>query len=425
MPPQLGVIVEALHPRVVYTLETVLEDFLGIRVCILQEGQQNAIDALGKRGTPMVGYLRFPNNPDFKTFPCNGLVYEDHLRPVDETIHWYVLDSGWLLDEDCLGRIFYAISQYGLLRPGLNPTRDSHARYPDGDGELVVHEWLQRISDALEPHVPHAERNPPPFDYEITIDVDHPWKYRNKPFGVQLGGLVKDVALGREVGKRLGTFLGGKDPFDVLATVRAMCPAEKTKVFFLVGGTHPHDSRFNLSMPAYQRLVQEWIAAGFDIGLHPSYQAGMDSQLMTDEKHALEAIVGPVWLSRQHYLRYRLPETFRQLADMGIQREYTLCLSGKPGAPTGVALPYRWFDLIANEATEMVMVPAMVMDRTLQQYMGLSPHQAQATITEWIAKIKAVSGRFVIILHNETFSESGEWKGWRSVIQHTLAQLKQ
>jgi hypothetical protein len=420
---QLAVIVESLHPRVVYTLEMVLQDFLGIDSILIAEGEDGMIKAAQEAGIPMVGYLAYHEAVAGKLFSCNRLLYEDHIRPAEEEIPWDTLTER-LLYEDCFARIFHALVQYEFLRPGLKLKLDAHLRYPDGDGSLVVHEWLQRISDVLEPIVPKSKRHPRKHAHEITIDVDQPWKYRNKPLKVRAGGFVKDVARGNDVTERMATLLGKKDPFDVLDVVRKVCPADMTKVFFLVGGNHPNDSRFDISIPAYQELVREWKAAGFEIGLHPSYETAFRDGLVDQEWKALEGVVGPVKISRQHYLRYGIPDTFRRLEKLGIQREYSLCLAGKPGAATGVALPYRWFDLAANRATQMEMVPAMVMDRTLQQYLKLSPENAQGVIAEWIGKVNAVQGKFVIILHNETFSESGEWKGWLPVIKSTVELLQ-
>jgi hypothetical protein len=422
--PQLAVIVESMHPRVVYALETVLHAFLGIRISIVPEHQVGAIGTFRDAGIPLVGYLKHPSDYELKAFPCNGLLYEDAIRAHDEEIHWYVVGERWLLDEDCIGRIFFCLTQYAGLRPGAEIKLDRHGRYPDGDGALVVHDYLKRISDVLEALVPLAERNAPAFDFEITIDVDQPWKYKHKPLAVRAGGLVKDLLGAQGVGERIGTLVGKPDPFDVLNLVREICPAEKTKVFFLVAGEHPNDSRYDLTMPPYQNLVREWKKAGFEIGIHPSYETYLNPAKTKAEKQLLEGVVGPVHISRQHYLRYQIPATFRTLVDLGIEREYSICQAGNLGAVTGVALPYRWFDLAGNEATNMVMVPAMVMDRTLLQYLQLSPAQATEAIAEWIGKVKAVSGRFVIILHNETFSDSGEWKGWLPVLRNTLQLLQ-
>ena len=65
----------------------------------------------------------------------------------------------------------------------------------------------------------------------------------------------------------------------------------------------------------------------------------------------------------------------------------------------------------------------MVMDRTLEMYQGLSAQEALGSIKKAIAQTRAVGGKFVIILHNETFSDVGEWWGWQNVIRQMLKHL--
>ncbi len=404
-----------------YALETIFGAFLGMECRILL---QDEVAEGSSNGFFLCSYL--PNaKAGIPAFPCNGLLYEDQIRPLNEVFPWEVPSSGNLLKEDLIARIFFELSQYALLQPDATLELDSHGRYPDSDGKLTVHHWLNVIREALQPLL-STPIPTPAFDFEITLDVDQPWKYLHKPWLVQWGGLLKDLAKGGKAAERWAVLTGKQaDPFSVLELVKDICPVAKTKVFFLSGGQHPNDSRYDFGMIPYQTLIRAWKSEGFEIGIHPSYMSSVDPEKMRSEKENLEKIVGPVSISRQHYLRYKTPETFRQLIELGIERDYSLCLSTRSGAPTGVALPYRWFDLERNTATSLVLVPAMVMDRSLLQYQGLQPSQAQTAIAEAISQIKAVGGKFVIILHNETFSESGEWKGWLSVIRKTVELLQQ
>ena len=88
-----------------------------------------------------------------------------------------------------------------------------------------------------------------------------------------------------------------------------------------------------------------------------------------------------------------------------------------------MCIPYPWFDLEQNRISQLTLVPAMAMDRSLQQYQKLTPAKALEKILGLAEKVKAVNGNFVVILHNETFSDSGEWKGWLEVIRKMKAQL--
>lgn len=418
----LAIVVEQLHPRACYTLETVLGEFMGFGLRIVEAGDAAGIAAAQSDGIPVLHYGRIPS-PTLPNLPCNGLLYDDIVRPIHSVIDWYGGISASMHTEDHLARIFYLLTQYPLLQPGASPSLDGHGRYPDGDGKPVVHTHLDLLGEVLRPHLRQLPA-PRRWDYEITIDVDQPWKYLHKPAHVRWGGLLRDLARGTDTRERRQAQRHGRDPFDALGHVMALCPPEKTRVFFLVGGDHPHDSRFDIGMRAYAAYVGAYQAAGYTVGLHPSYASSDQHGLIARQKAALEKVAGSVSSSRQHFLRYKTPQTLRELATAGITHDYTLCQSTRPGLPTGVALPYRWFDLQRNVATTLTLVPAVVMDRTLQQYMGLEPAAAQAALEETLAMVKAIGGRFVIILHNETFSDSGEWKGWRDMLARFLPQLR-
>jgi hypothetical protein len=427
--PEIVIVVSQMHPRVCYAMETILGEFLGLRPCLVLENDAEAIAAALSAGLPIFIYCirsaepTLPPSDPFIHLPCNGLLYEDIIRQANAQIDWFGAVSGQMKLADHIAQIFYHLSQYALLRPAARVALDAHGRYPDGDGHLVVHQLLAALRQMLAPHITHFPSGPA-FDYEITIDVDQPWKYLHKPWHVRWGGWLRARLQGTDHRERWQALRSGKDPFDLLPIIQELCPAAKTKVFFLVGGDHPNDSRFDISQAAYQKYVLAYQQAGYELGIHPSYEAVDRPELMPAQKAALEAVIGPVCISRQHYLRYRTPDTLRALAAAGIVRDYTVCLSAGTGAPTGVALPYRWYDLQRNVATALRLVPAMVMDRTLLQYMQLDPAQAIAEIAAQIAQTRAVGGRFVIILHNETFSDVGEWKGWLAVI-HKMMQLLQ
>ena len=46
--------------------------------------------------------------------------------------------------------------------------------------------------------------------------------------------------------------------------------------------------------------------------------------------------------------------------------------------------------------------------------------EAKNITSQIINEIKSVNGTFISLWHNETLSETGIWKGWRSVFEYTL-----
>lgn len=389
-------------PRLAYVAHVIFERILAAEVAWTDlDGPAD----LYYGGTP---------SPDRLTIPANGQLFETGL-PTDFPTDQFTAELPDFRRVDALAWAFFHLVEARAYGEELAPS------LPAGEDPALIEDLAFALSDEL-----GWDRPVKAFDYEVTIDVDHPWKHQHKPFAVRWGGMLKALLGGRgaEVQERWRAVMGGQDPYDIDELIREMCPADQTRLFFLVDGQAPQDSHYDLRMPAYAQRVAEFQAAGFSCGLHPSFLTYNQPQLLAEEKKLLESVVGEVIHSRQHYLRYALPGTFRSLLDLGIRYEYSTALNQHPGARTRIMRPYPWFDLERNVQTELEIVPAQVMDRTLQQYLGLSPEAAWPVVRRWIDRVRSVNGKFVVILHNETFSESGEWQGWRSLITQLLAELE-
>jgi hypothetical protein len=89
-----------------------------------------------------------------------------------------------------------------------------------------------------------------------------------------------------------------------------------------------------------------------------------------------------------------------------------------------MAVAYPWYDLKREEETPLLLHPTMVMDRTLEKYMGLDPESARDKAAELVDRTKEVGGTFTLLLHNESLSESDEWKGWRMPLMELINYIK-
>ena len=396
----LRIRVEHLHPRVVYTCKTIFQDFLGLPCEFIS--------------TDLGFDLDYRRNPDCnKPFlPCDGLLYNSGFGEAAPT------ESAET--PDILSRFFRQLSQFDAYS---NPSLDAHQRHIERAPGLELHNELAQLRIWLRAHFPAIPLPEPSFSWEVTIDIDQPWKHKHKPLHVRLGGLARDILRLRFTAVR--ERLQARDPFDTLPEVLQHCPAGKTTAFILADSAHPNDSRFNLRQAPFQEYVRRWKNAGIRIGIHPSYLSSEQPERIPQEKSLLEACIGKVEYSRQHYLRYRLPSTFRASEAAGITHDYSLCPHEGLGGRTGIAMPYNWYDLEQERESNLRLVPAVVMDRSLQQYLALSPAAAFGQTCAVIDTLRAQGGHFVLILHNETFSESGEWKGWTRWIHSTMTYLQQ
>ena len=62
------------------------------------------------------------------------------------------------------------------------------------------------------------------------------------------------------------------------------------------------------------------------------------------------------------------------------------------------------------------------MDVTLKNYLGLNSEQAIHEVKGIIDEIEMLGGTFVMIWHNESLSNQGEWGGWRRVFEEIVNQ---
>ena len=157
------------------------------------------------------------------------------------------------------------------------------------------------------------------------------------------------------------------------------------------------------------------------VGLHPSYFSMKDEALLKKEKERLETITNtPMEKSRQHYLRFSLPETYQNLIDLEIKEDYSMGYASHVGFRASTCTPFYFYDLDFEIQTPLKIVPFALMDTTLNDYMELTPRQSLGKIRELKNEVKAVNGTFVTLFHNESSSNYLRWKGWSKVYESML-----
>lgn len=319
---------------------------------------------------------------------------------------------------DLLASTFWILTDGWSLQGILS--LDPHGRVDDSNHPIVLNGWhkypiIHQYAEALSALIPAFTQVLHKSTVQITIDIDEPWKHAHKSLAIQMGGLAKSLVNGNiaMLKERLHSILGHRDPFYIFPE---LSNAENLILFFLLDHHDSRDGRHTWRNAAYRKLIQECYKRGFQIGIHPSYTSSRVEGRIAFEKKKLEEIIeAPVKLSRQHFLRYRNPETFEALEACGIEHEYSLCPIHVCGYLRGMAIPFPWYDLKQERISNLMLHPVMVMDRALQKYQGYTAENAWEKIRQEAETCASVGGEFVILWHNATLSESGEWKGWKKV----------
>lgn len=431
----INIIIPFYTPRLNYTIKVIFEYIYKVPYQIVRaEDWGNSIDneefnvVLNYTGKPVSGGISIPDW---------GFLTVKPESPPDLRPEWHIPEDLNPEDKqkfpfDIFSAVFYWISDYEKYYFLPKDSRDRY--YYNVSANInhpfhlpVVHLYCEKLLIFF-PKAVQAEilKNRKPR-VSLTWDIDNPWKYRHKSFYKMAGGFLKDLfqIKREEVRERFEALLFKKDVNDTYEEIFRLCPPDITAFFFLIEGEKPEDSAFSSKTPEFRKLIQDISHRGYTVGIHPSYDSYKNKEIIRNAIAQLQDITGaPVTDSRQHFLRFHLPDTFRNLYQYGIRREYSYCFTHSIGFPNGMMTDYPWFDLMAETETDLMICPSLLMDRTIVSYLGEPDAVVLAKVDFMLSAVQKMGGIFRMILHNEVLSESAEWKGRGDLLKKIIIKAK-
>ena len=201
-------------------------------------------------------------------------------------------------------------------------------------------------------------------------------------------------------------------------------PGSYLLFFALLADYSQYDKPLNYLNPHMRSLLQH-LGDHAKMGIHPGYGTLEEPAKADVEVKRLEQILHrAIVRSRFHFLRLRLPQSYRILQHAGIRHDYTMGYPDAIGFRAGISGTYPFYDLERDQETEMMIHPFCVMDTTMQKYLALSPEEAVEAYGRLIADVRAVGGTYCCIVHNQNLSELFGWQGWRAVYERMLDMAK-
>lgn len=431
------ILVEKAHNRIIYTLSIIFETIFKLphKIIYLPCNELNTkIFTLNYSEYTIENTLKIPNQGLLTQVDKHTSFFLDTSKSFEENwgISPSISDAANIFPFDIFSAVFYLVSDYEKYSLSFF---DFHLRYdeicyPSHQMKLyeqpTVHILCEKLLTYFPKNLQEAVKKHRKYDYEITFDIDNPWKHKHKHFAIQLAGFVKDVLRCNKanLSERWNIIKGRKDVNDTFDTIMAICPPQKTRFFCLIDRHSGYDTRFTYQHAIFRSFIQRLYHQGYAIGIHPSYTSFDSPEKIHFETSKLSQIVNiSIKSSRQHFLRYRLPNTFNYLIAAGITDDYTLCLRNNIGFPCGMSVPFTWYDVEKEEITTLTLHPTLVMDRALQQYMKLTPQKALEKVVDLIYDVKNIGGKMTIVLHNESLSEAAEWRGWSDCLKKIIQDI--
>ncbi|TCC94125.1 hypothetical protein EZ428_04930 [Pedobacter frigiditerrae] len=419
-------------PRIKYIFNFIFREIL---ICDFEF--TSIVADFAKSSLPKFSYNDLPL-ADELFFGCSPLLLKHKVEAIEmqltefgeQQVPFRVDNSA--LPFDVFAASFYFLSRYEEYLPF---EADEHQRYP---AELslqykldvlkipIIDNWAIILKNILVKQFPTLTFGRRKFQFVPTVDVDRAFQFKSS-------GLVKNTARIIKAAVNLNTEkivdiiktgLGQNDPFDTYEYLAAIHEQYRLQpiFFFLLArqGHEEFDQNINPEDEVFKTLISE-IAQTAQIGIHPSYASNIETKKITEELIALQEITKKkIDSSRQHFLKIHLPQTYLQLIKAGINHDYSMGYASQVGFRAGTCTSFFWYDLQLEKQTYLKIHPFAVMDVTLQQYLKLNPVEAIAKVDELMSNVKLVNGTFCSLWHNESLSESGKWKGWKTVYDEML-----
>lgn len=146
--------------------------------------------------------------------------------------------------------------------------------------------------------------------------------------------------------------------------------------------------------------------SGWEVGLHGGYYAYDQREEMAREKRRLERVLGREIVGcRNHYLRFRVPDTWEHLAKAGFKYDSTFGYGDVIGFRNGMCHPFRPYNLNAGSYIDILEIPLCIMDMALW---GLKSKPGAGDLWKTLDGMMKVAERcggvLTILWHNNIFN---------------------
>jgi len=333
-----------------------------------------------------------------------------------------------VIHADIVAGTYFLISRYEeMVRPSV---RDAHGRFPGRESlpykagfidRPIVEEWGVLLRAAMREQGMEIDEPPRAIrKVYLTHDVDQLAHYR-RTRGM-LGGLLRGLKRKNERQMALKSYFGGVifDPwytfpylYKLDTELQRKMGKDKCEVITFIrsgGGRKKEDKpASNLAHPDYKHLLKYTKRKKVSIGLHTSYEAGVNSQLVKKEKELLEAFTETtIVYNRNHFLNNREPSDMNALIEAGITDDFSMGYADIAGFRLGTCRPVRWINPHNRELTPLMLHSLTIMDVTLSEkrYMFMNAHDALQYCISLIETVERYNGEISLLWHNNTVEKN-------------------
>jgi hypothetical protein len=348
---------------------------------------------------------------------------------------------------DIFGSSFFMLSRYEeAIYEG--PT-DKHNRFPYHQSlaykdnflnRPIINEYLEILWACIKRLCPELKRRKRLFRFLPTHDVDIPTdpSTRNLFFATKhilFGDILKRQDFKRAKARarnwigvqKNGLSVDHYNNFDLQMSLSEKNNLRSTFNFISDHTAGGADGFYSIDEPFIRNLLTQINERGHEIGIHPSYNSYGSSSTISKELKILqkvcleEKIFQEKWGGRQHFLRFKIPETFINLDKAGLEYDNTMTYAGHAGFRCGICYEYPAYDLKTRRCLKLRIRPLIAMDCSVvdEKYMGLGTGtEAYKYLNGLKIACKQFHGDFSFLWHNNWLVQPEEKDLYESLINN-------
>ena len=316
---------------------------------------------------------------------------------------------------DILAASFYLLSRYEEYLPHK---KDSYGRFAHEESLAYKHGflhlplvnlWKAHFFQWLQQRFPGYTVAREEFRFTPTYDIDI-------AFAEGRGWLRKLI----QIVRREKTRINRRDVFDVYDWLDSLhTPYRLSPVYFFLLAKRwgKYDKNLSPKSKKLQRLIRK-TAVEYTTGIHPSWQSYHDELALQEEIGYLRKITGEaVTNSRQHYIQFTLPHTYRKLVEAGITDDYSMGYGSINGFRASYTASFYWYDLMKDEKTALLLHPFCYMEANAHFEQRLTVEEAAKELQHYFNVVQQVQGELITIFHNHFLTEEPQWAPWREMYE--------
>ena len=424
---------QKITPRITYVFKHICTRILGIEISFT-----SVIEDLITHTGPKLSYGKQPMGNEL-FIQSEGLLTQQGFETIDivvkdwdDTKCFFSMGTISALPFDIFSASFYLLSRYEEYLPHV---KDSMGRYPALESLAykekflqypVVDIWAYKFKKVLQANFPDLEFPKKKINIHTLVDARQPFAYIQRGFLRTLMGFGSDLwrLKFRSVGTRIKVNLRlRKDPYDTFKWIINSAKRSKSKlsVFFLMGETLFFREGINTKRRRFKNLVK-YVGDYQEVGLIFSFNSLHNYEVLKHEKKQIEEITNRTLSSSiSAQFLVNLPEIYRHLVELEVERDFTMVYNTEPGFRAGTCTPFLFYDLDSETKTPLIVQPVAMTTNALENKYDAEVYNIFNTIYD---AVDDVNGTFSMLFTNLNFNSTEKNKTFRALFSKKLQQYE-